>query len=112
MWSQFEGDDGSHVTSLSRVSLTTACKLLVITEADLERCLTTRRLDVGGSIVEKELPPKQAKHTRNALAKYAYGKMFEWIVQRTNNFLGDGDGRKGDSFVGRCPCDFGIGFLD
>jgi hypothetical protein len=44
------------------VSVTTATKLLGIDDAGLVKVLTTRKLDVGGSSVEKELPPKQVWH--------------------------------------------------
>jgi myosin heavy subunit len=138
---QFEGDESSRITELSTLSLATASKLLVLDQTELEKVLTTRRLDVSGSVVEKNLTPKQvqlqprrlkshsrclfpqwpdhacvcqplhhvhmrvymyaqAKHTRNALAKHVYGKMFDWIVVRTNNFLGEGEARSGESFVG------------
>lgn len=36
------------------------------------------------------------------MAKYIYGKMFDWIVHRTNEFLGQTE--PGYSFVGACVC--------
>lgn len=127
---EFEGDEASRVSAKGEDALNIAAKLLVVEAEELAQVLTSKRLDIGASAVMKELNPKevcvrtitsllrgqwvdklrncvaQAKHTRNALAKYIYGKMFEWIVVRTNNFLGDGFmGAAKESSVGSpMPC--------
>ena len=53
----------------------------------LGRSLCTRWVEAGGETVSVPLRAGQAREGRDALVKALYGKLFAWIVVRTNSGL-------------------------
>jgi hypothetical protein len=101
-------------------SMETVCNLLGLDFDSVVKVLTTKRIEMPGSVIHKPVTPEsvsrlwpsslrapvidtrfrllQAVHARDAMARYIYGKVFNWIVARTNDFLGKSE--PGFSFVG------------
>ena len=77
-----------------KVALADAAFLLQVNPARMEEVLTTRRMVVPGQApITVGLSDADAKAARDALAKFIYEKMFDWLVQRINASIGTGKGR-------------------
>jgi len=78
-------EDSSVVDSKSMVWADQAAEILQVDPALLKKALTSRVLRIRGqSETTVLLSKKHASDTRDALAKFVYGKMFDWIVKRVN----------------------------
>ncbi len=65
------GDEASTISTDSERSLTIAAKLMSVDKDALAKVMMTRRIDAGGTVVFKELPPKQVRtpsHSPHAVA--------------------------------------------
>ena len=83
------GGRGSKVTSAaaSRAGLANAAFLLGVGEPELEQVLTSHTLSIRNEKTMVLLDKKGAADCRNALAKTLYGRMFDWLVQHTNELI-------------------------
>ncbi|XP_019183419.1 PREDICTED: myosin-2 [Ipomoea nil] len=80
-------DDESHVEAVADEALTNAASLIGCSAHDLMLALSTHRVHVGKDKVTKLLTMQQATDTRNALAKFIYGSLFNWLVDEINKSL-------------------------
>nr|XP_016487607.1 PREDICTED: myosin-2-like isoform X2 [Nicotiana tabacum] len=64
-----------------------AASLLGCSANDLMLALSTRRMQPGKDKVVKSLTMQQAIDTRDALAKFIYANLFDWIVDKINKSL-------------------------
>ncbi|XP_076135384.1 unconventional myosin-Vb [Alosa pseudoharengus] len=80
------GGDRSYIDTEDR-SLALFAKLLGVEGAQMAHWLCHRRLAVGGEMLVKPMPGRQAVEARDALAKHIYGQLFSWTVQRLNAAL-------------------------
>nr|GME02290.1 myosin-2 [Ipomoea batatas] len=80
-------DDESHVEAVADEALTNAARLIGCSAHDLMLALSTHRVHVGKDKVTKWLTMQQATDTRNALAKFIYGSLFNWLVDEINKSL-------------------------
>ena len=61
------------------------------TRFKLSEGLVTREIKVQGQeVTHAHLSPAKADHTRLALCKFVYGKMFDWLVGRVNRSFSGG----------------------
>ncbi|XP_038720466.1 myosin-12 isoform X1 [Tripterygium wilfordii] len=72
----------------SRYHLQTAAELLMCNEKALEDSLCKRVIVTPDGNITKPLDPNQAALSRDALAKTVYSRLFDWIVDKINNSIG------------------------
>lgn len=63
-------------------------ELLEVDAAQLERCLTWKKLEMGSETVNVPLDLQQCNNARDALAKSIYDKLFNFIVESVNIAFG------------------------
>lgn len=79
---------GTLSKSTERKWAETAAKLIKVDVGKLEKVLTKRDLKIKGQATTTvNLDDKQASDTRHAMAKFIYGNMFDWIVQKVNKSM-------------------------
>lgn len=101
------GGEGCGVGEKSEASLAAAASLLGCDAGALRKAVTTRtRVTPDGPIVSP-LGLKAAGETRDAMAKVVYARLFDWLVARVNNAIGEdevrGRGGEGDVWVLGAP---------
>merc|ERR1719193_249354 len=68
--------------------ITDASELLGVNPRVLEKAVTIRKLRVGRQqAVEKPLNPDEAVDQRDAICKFVYSKMFDWLVTKINSCM-------------------------
>eukprot|EP00468_Gymnochlora_sp_CCMP2014_P013783 CAMPEP_0167752288 /NCGR_PEP_ID=MMETSP0110_2-20121227/7052_1 /TAXON_ID=629695 /ORGANISM="Gymnochlora sp., Strain CCMP2014" /LENGTH=1575 /DNA_ID=CAMNT_0007637881 /DNA_START=440 /DNA_END=5167 /DNA_ORIENTATION=- len=77
-------------------TLRPAAKLFEVDEKSLNKVITTRMLRLRGQEpIEVGLSVEQATAARDALAKFIFERMFDWLVVRINKSIGTGRYVKG-----------------
>lgn len=71
----------------SSKALKMSTKLLGLDESELLELLTTREVKAGFETITAALNLEDAVYTRNALAKWTYRTIFDWIVSEINKCL-------------------------
>lgn len=83
---QNTGDRACKIRDIS--PLNSAARLLEVPTDQLIRGLTVKQFRiVGQKNTDVTLSDKEAHDTRDALAKFIYGAMFDWIVQKINKSM-------------------------
>jgi len=77
--------------------LRAAAELLDVDPSQLDDGLCKPRIKAGNEYVKTHLTPEKAAHSRDALSKALYGRLFLWIVRRSNKVLAQ---EKCSSFIG------------
>ncbi|KAG2320267.1 hypothetical protein Bca52824_013480 [Brassica carinata] len=72
----------------SRFHLKTAAELFMCDEKALEDSLCKRVMVTRDESITKSLDPDSAALGRDALAKIVYSKLFDWLVTKINNSIG------------------------
>ncbi|KAG6732379.1 hypothetical protein I3842_01G174300 [Carya illinoinensis] len=72
----------------SRFHLKTAAELFMCHEKSLEDSLCKRVLVTRDETITKWIDPESAALSRDALAKVVYSKLFDWLVNKINNSIG------------------------
>ncbi|KAI9078793.1 hypothetical protein K1719_039251 [Acacia pycnantha] len=83
-----EPDSSEPKDDQSRSHLKTTAELLMCDEKSLEDSLCKRVMVTRGEAITKWLDPNSAALSRDSLAKVVYSKLFDWIVNRINNSIG------------------------
>ncbi|KAK6785502.1 hypothetical protein RDI58_018957 [Solanum bulbocastanum] len=80
-------DDESHVEVVQSEAVTNAASLIGCTVNDLILALSTCQIQAGKDKITKSLTVEQATDRRDALAKFIYANLFDWIVYQMNRNL-------------------------
>ncbi|TYH92298.1 hypothetical protein ES332_A13G172700v1 [Gossypium tomentosum] len=80
-------DYENHVEASNDEALINAAQMIGCESHELKEALSARRIQTEeGNIVEK-FTMSQAIDTRDALAKFIYASLFDWLVEQINNLL-------------------------
>ncbi|XP_050216632.1 myosin-2 isoform X2 [Mercurialis annua] len=90
-------DNENHVEVLADEALTNAARLMGCSLEDLMLALSTHKIRFGKDDVVKKLTFRQAIDRRDALAKFIYASLFDWLVDQINKSLEVGKLRTGRS---------------
>ncbi|XP_051141861.1 myosin-6-like isoform X2 [Andrographis paniculata] len=83
-----ETDSSMPKDEQSRFHLTAAAELFMCDAKSLEDSLCRREIITAGEKIVKDLDPQAAADSRDALAKIAYTRLFDWLVEKINNSIG------------------------
>eukprot|EP00257_Ricinus_communis_P026051 XP_025013465.1 myosin-6 [Ricinus communis] len=83
-----ETDSSMPKDEKSRFHLRTAAELLMCDVKALEDSLCKRVIVTRDETITKWLDPESAVLSRDALAKIVYSRLFDWIVDKINNSIG------------------------
>ncbi|KAK2355177.1 P-loop containing nucleoside triphosphate hydrolase superfamily protein [Trifolium repens] len=84
-------DSGNHIEVMSDEAVTSAAMLMGCSSQELITALSTHKIQPGEDTVAKSLTLLQAIETRDAIAKFIYASLFEWLVQQVNKSLEVGE---------------------
>ncbi|KAK4363859.1 hypothetical protein RND71_015217 [Anisodus tanguticus] len=87
--------NGNNVEVVQSEAVINAASLMGCSSNDLMLALSTRRMPDGKDKVVKSLTTQQAIDTRDALAKFIYANLFDWIVDKINKSLPMGKEKTG-----------------
>ncbi|XP_019196973.1 PREDICTED: myosin-2-like isoform X2 [Ipomoea nil] len=91
-------DSENHVEPVANEAVTNAASLIGCSPHDLMLALSTRRIQAGNDEISKKLTIQQAIDTRDALAKFVYASLFDWVVvDKINTSLAMGKQHTGRS---------------
>ncbi|XP_031266701.1 myosin-2 [Pistacia vera] len=90
-------DNENHVEVLADEAVTSAARLMGCSAEALMLALSTHKIQAGKDGIAKKLTLQQAIDTRDALAKFIYGSLFEWLVEQINKSLELGKWQTGRS---------------
>jgi myosin heavy subunit len=82
---QADGASGSRIENID--SFQSACRMLSVEPAELEKALVTRTIKVMNENITSPLEPQKASDGRDALAKALYGSLFDYIIAFINQTL-------------------------
>ncbi|KAK2408469.1 P-loop containing nucleoside triphosphate hydrolase superfamily protein [Trifolium repens] len=84
-------DSENHIEVMSDEAVTSAAMLMGCSSQELITALSTHKIQPGEDTVAKSLTLLQAIETRDAIAKFIYASLFEWLVQQVNKSLEVGE---------------------
>ncbi|KAJ4483037.1 P-loop containing nucleoside triphosphate hydrolase protein [Lentinula edodes] len=88
------------IESKSDHALAKATELLGISAEQFARCTTKKVIDARGEKYESARTVDQAVGVRDGVAKFIYNSVFDWLVKRINESLGEGGGMEEEDSMG------------
>ncbi|KAK3010950.1 hypothetical protein RJ639_011846 [Escallonia herrerae] len=92
-------DTENHVEVVADEATLSAARLMGCNAQHLMVALSTKRIQAGKDNVAKKLTLQQAIATRDALAKFVYASLFDWLVEKINRSLAMGKQHTGRSIT-------------
>ncbi|RYR43785.1 hypothetical protein Ahy_A08g040186 [Arachis hypogaea] len=92
-----ETDNENHIEVVDDEAATIAATLMQCSLKELMVTLSTHKIKAGKDTITKKLTLRQAIDTRDALAKFMYANLFDWLVEQVNKALEVGKRRTGRS---------------
>uniref|UniRef100_K4AKJ0 Uncharacterized protein n=1 Tax=Setaria italica TaxID=4555 RepID=K4AKJ0_SETIT len=83
-----EADSSVPKDEKSQFHLKTAAELFMCDEKGLEESLCKRVMATRGESITKNLDPRAAALSRDALARIVYSRLFDWLVNKINSSIG------------------------
>ncbi|ONM11765.1 myosin-6 isoform X2 [Zea mays] len=83
-----EDDSSVPKDEKSQFHLKTAAELFMCDEKGLEESLCKRVMATRGESITKNLDPRAAALSRDALSRIVYSRLFDWIVNKINSSIG------------------------
>lgn len=80
-------DNENHVEVLADEAVTNSATLMGCSVQELMLALSTHYIQAGKDSIAKTLTLRQAVDTRDALAKFIYASLFDWLVEQINKSL-------------------------
>ncbi|KAK4491995.1 hypothetical protein RD792_002782 [Penstemon davidsonii] len=90
-------DNENHIEVVADEAVMNAAGLIGCDTDDLMLALSTRKIQAGKDHVSKSLTLQQAIDARDALAKFIYASLFDWLVEKINLSLAVGKQQTGRS---------------
>ncbi|KAH1218503.1 Myosin-2 [Glycine max] len=90
-------DNENHIEVVNDEAVTNAALLMGCSSHELMEALSTRKIQAGKDTITKTLTLRQAIDARDALAKFIYASLFDWLVEQVNKSLEVGKRRTGRS---------------
>jgi len=79
-----DGEVSIHASDASKEGQDNACELLEFDKEGIFYALTHKKIKMRTEIINTPLTPQQAKDQTDAMVKYLYSTMFEWLVNKLN----------------------------
>lgn len=83
-------ENDNHAEVVSDEAVMNAARLIGCSVPGLMLALSTRKIQAGRDTISKKLTLQQAIDTRDALAKFIYASLFDWLVEEINKLLAMG----------------------
>ncbi|KAL0399344.1 UNVERIFIED_CONTAM: Myosin-2 [Sesamum radiatum] len=90
-------DHENHIDVVANDAVSNAACLIGCGIQDLVLALSTHSIQAGKEKVARRLTLRQAIDTRDSLAKFIYGSLFDWLVEKINVSLATGKQHTGRS---------------
>ncbi|WJX73410.1 Myosin-2, variant 3 [Trifolium repens] len=90
-------DNDNHIEVVNDEAVTSAASLMGCSPQGLMTVLSTHKIQAGKDTITKTLTLRQAIDARDALAKFIYASLFDWLVEQVNKSLEVGKRRTGRS---------------
>ncbi|CAK8535181.1 unnamed protein product [Lathyrus sativus] len=92
-----DNDNENHIEVVNDEAVSNAASLMGVSSQELITVLSTRKIQAGKDTITKPLTLRQAIDARDALAKFIYANLFDWLVEQVNKSLEVGKRRTGRS---------------
>ncbi|RDY06773.1 Myosin-2, partial [Mucuna pruriens] len=90
-------DNENHIEVVNDEAVTNTASLMGCSSQEIMAALSIHRIQAGKDIITKTLTLSQAVDARDALAKFIYASLFDWLVEQVNKSLEVGKRRTGRS---------------
>lgn len=81
------GTEGSTIAPDCRASTEVVQQYFEVEQSELEEALCARKIQAKDETYSISLLPDAAENSRDALARFLYGKLFDWLVGRINEMV-------------------------
>ncbi|RDY10682.1 Myosin-2, partial [Mucuna pruriens] len=93
----FQVDSENHIEVVDDEALTIAAQLMGCSSQELMTALSTHKIQSDKDTIAKNLTLRQAIERRDAIAKFIYASLFDWLVEQVNKSLEVGKKHTGKS---------------
>ncbi|CAH0489064.1 unnamed protein product [Peronospora farinosa] len=84
---QASGTEGSEISNMCEDSMKMVLDYLEVDKQGLEQAICNRNIQTKDEHYSIGLLPDAAENARDALARFLYGKLFDWLVSRINEIV-------------------------